>query len=209
MIEFIGFKKFYGNQLALEIPDCTIQEGIYWVKGVNGSGKSSLLKSMAGMLAHQGDILVDGVSIKKEPENYRSKVNFGEAEPVYPEFITGNEMIGFFISAKKGDSLQTTKLIERMQMAHFLDAPVKSYSSGMLKKLSLVLAFIGNPKVILLDEPLTTIDTAALNILYGLINEYRHQHGITFLITSHQALDAQILKDVQQLTIENKTLRRF
>src|ERR1700744_3718215 len=154
MLHFVKFQKFYGNFPALTIDELTITPGIYWIKGVNGSGKSTLLKSIAGMLAFNGDVLLNGaISIKKQPVAYRKLVNFAEAEPLFPEFLTGMEMIKLFASAKEAPAGQEEQFIGSMRMQNYIDRPIGTYSSGMLKKLSLVLAFLGKPKLILLDEP--------------------------------------------------------
>ena len=174
---------------------------------MNGSGKSTLLKSIAGILAFNGDILLDAtISIKKQPVAYRKLVNFAEAEPLFPEFLTGMEMIKLFASAKDAPAGQEQQFIESMKMQSYVDRPIGTYSSGMLKKLSLVLAFLGSPKLILLDEPLITIDTESLKILYSWISEQHNKNGVSFMLSSHQALDPDELPEAQELLVENQTL---
>lgn len=208
MLQFRKFEKRYGNFAALKIDELTISPGIYWIKGVNGSGKSTLLKSVAGILSFKGDILLNNsISIKKQPVAYRKLVNFAEAEPLFPEFLTGREMIDLFVSAKEAPAGQEQHLIETMSMSAYVDRPVGTYSSGMLKKLSLLLAFLGRQEIIMLDEPLITIDTASLKILYSWMAERHTQHGTSFLLTSHQALDAAELPAATELLVENQTLR--
>ena len=207
MLHFVEFNKFYGSFPALKIDDLGINPGIYWIKGVNGSGKSTLLKSIAGILAFNGDILLDAtISIKKQPVAYRKLVNFAEAEPLFPEFLTGMEMIKLFASAKDAPAGQEQQFIESMKMQSYVDRPIGTYSSGMLKKLSLVLAFLGSPKLILLDEPLITIDTESLKILYSWISEQHNKNGVSFMLSSHQALDPTELPEAQELLVENQTL---
>ncbi|WP_448699073.1 ATP-binding cassette domain-containing protein [Mucilaginibacter sp. AW1-3] len=208
MLSFKNFKKSYGAFPALKVPDLTLDPGIYWIKGINGSGKSTLLKSVAGILSFDGDILLDNsTSIKNDAVAYRKLVNFSEAEALFPEFITGTELIDLFTSAKGGQKGQEQSLIDSMKMQGFVGRPVGTYSSGMLKKLSLLLAFLGQPKMILLDEPLITIDTASLEILYTWIADRHRNNGTTFLLTSHQALDAEILPEAKQLLVEDQTLK--
>jgi ABC-2 type transport system ATP-binding protein len=90
MLQFIKFKKLYGGFPALKVDELSIDPGIYWIKGVNGSGKSTLLKSIAGILSFEGDILLNNsISIKKQPVAYRKLVNFAEAQPILPVFLTG------------------------------------------------------------------------------------------------------------------------
>lgn len=208
MIKFLNFRKSYGKNPVLEVPDLILNKGIYWIKGINGSGKSTLLRSMAGMLSCNGDVVIESnISLKNNPVKYRKVVNFGEAEPLFPLFLTGLEMIDLFVSAKHGSKNQKEKLIESLNMQQYIGARVNSYSSGMLKKLSLLLAFIGEPKVILLDEPLITIDTDSLNILYSWIAEEHINNQTTFLITSHQPLNAEYLPSTKALLVEKQTLR--
>lgn len=210
MIQFINFKKSYRTFPVLEIPELSLDRGIYWIKGVNGSGKSTLLKSMAGMLPCEGDIVIgNGISLKKDPVGYRKIVNFGEAEPLFPTFITGLEMIDLFVSAKNGSKSQKEALIADLSMQRYIGMPVGSYSSGMLKKLSLLLAFIGEPQIILLDEPLITIDASSLKILYRWIIQAHRNRKTTFLITSHQLLDPEYLPDMKELLVELQTLKRL
>jgi len=209
MLQFVAFNKFYGDYPALKIDDLNVEPGIYWIKGVNGSGKSTLLKSIAGILAFNGDILLNGdISIKKQPVAYRKLVNFAEAEPLFPEFLTGMEMIKLFASAKDAPTGQEQQFIESMKMQSYVDRPIGTYSSGMLKKLSLVLAFLGNPNLILLDEPLITIDTESLKILYSWIAEQHNKNDVSFMLSSHQALDALELPETKQLLVENQILVR-
>lgn len=208
MLQFQNFKKSYGNYPALKIENLQLQAGIYWVKGVNGSGKSTLLKSIAGILAFDGDILIDdSISIKKQPVAYRKLVNFAEAEPVFPDFLTGAEMIALFADAKDAPAGQAEQYIKSMGMQNFADRPVGTYSSGMMKKLSLLLSFLGKPKLILLDEPLITIDTASLAILNTWIRERHEKEGTSFLLSSHQILENGSLPISGELLVEDQTLK--
>lgn len=208
MLHFTNFNKFYSNFPALKISDLTLDKGIYWVKGVNGSGKSTLLKSIAGILSFDGEItLNNNISIKKHATAYRKLVNFAEAEPLFPEFLTGTEMLALFAAAKGAPKDQEVYFIESMNMQSYINRPIGTYSSGMLKKLSLLLAFIGHPQLILLDEPLITIDTDALMVLYKWINKLHAEEGVSFMLSSHQILDAEIIGNTSLLEVENQTLK--
>ncbi|PWK66358.1 ABC-2 type transport system ATP-binding protein [Mucilaginibacter oryzae] len=208
MLQFINFTKRYGSYPALKVDDLKLDKGIYWIKGVNGSGKSTLLKSIAGILAFDGDILLDSeISMKKQPVHYRKLVNFAEAEPLFPEFLTGTEMIALFADAKDAPKGQEQAYLKSMNMQSFVDRPIGTYSSGMLKKLSLLLAFLGNPRLILLDEPLITIDTASLAVLNTWIRERYEQQGIGFLLSSHQMLEGDSLPLTGGLLVEEQTLK--
>ncbi|MBT1689559.1 ABC transporter ATP-binding protein [Dawidia soli] len=193
MIQFDRFAKRYGTTTIVQIDALTLPVGIYWVKGANGSGKSTLLRSMAGVLHFRGDIAWNDLRLKKDTVSYRRVVNFAEAEPLFPEFLTGMEMIDLFRTAKSGARRQEEHYIESMHMQSYIHQPIGTYSSGMLKKLSLVLAFLGTPQLILLDEPAITLDAEALEALdRWIIGQYTRQ-GTTFLISSHQPLAMESL----------------
>jgi ABC-2 type transport system ATP-binding protein len=207
MLKIINFRKSYHRDLILQIDDLTIASGISWIRGSNGAGKSTFLKAAAGIVAFDGDLdLSSGISLKKQSVAYRKCVNFAEAEPVFPEFLTGTDLIGLFIKAKDAPKRQEDYFIESMAMGSYVSNPVGTFSSGMLKKLSLVLAFIGNPELVLLDEPLITMDSEALKMLYAWISESYIQKGTSFLLSSHQSLENKLLPDVKELLVANQTL---
>ncbi|ACU63158.1 ABC transporter ATP-binding protein [Chitinophaga pinensis] len=209
MLRIADFKKSYNQHPVLAVPSLELGAGIHWIKGVNGSGKSTLLKAIAGIIDFSGDILLDNVSIRQQPVDYRKKVNFAEAEPVFPEFLTGREMIRLFATAKQAPAGQEVPYLESMQMQSYLDQPLGSYSSGMLKKLSLVLAFTGTPRLILLDEPLITLDTASLDILYNWIRERYTAQGTSFLLSSHQPIEQDALVVNSVLLTADKTVKQL
>ena len=188
MISVSTLKKQYGTHLILDVPTLQFNTGLYWIKGINGSGKSTLLKIVAGIIPFEGEVEIDSINLKKQPTEYRRLVNYVEAEPLYPSYLTGLDLISFFSSARKANKEDVDKLIQKFNIQSFVQTPIGTYSSGMTKKLSLVLAFIGQPKYILLDEPLVTIDKESVPILYGLIKEYSAK-GMSFIFTSHQAFD--------------------
>jgi len=209
MLHFEKFSKRYGSTSVLEIGDLKIDGGIYWIRGLNGSGKSTLLKSIAGLLPFDGDVMLNqSLSCKSHPVEFRRKVNYGEAEPVFPEFLSGMDLVKVFVSAKNAPERQEQYYLERMRMLDYIHEPIGAYSSGMIKKLSIVLAFLGTPAVILLDEPLITIDSDSLKIVAEWIWERHRQEGTTFLMASHQVLDHHLLPGTMSLVVENRTLKK-
>lgn len=206
MLHLSQFEKSYFNHIVLKIDNIKIPEGIFWIKGSNGSGKSTLLKAIAGILSFDGDVAIGTIYLKNHGVSYRKLVNFAEAEPLYPEFLTGFEMVDLFAQAKGAVRGQEEDFIAEMGMKPYIHNPLGSYSSGMLKKLSLVLAFLGQPKLILLDEPLNTIDVESLEILYRWINEKHQNEKISFLLSSHQPLDETKLPGLKQINIQDKKL---
>ncbi|MBW8683970.1 ABC transporter ATP-binding protein [Chitinophaga rhizophila] len=195
--------KAYHDTTILEIPDLRLTYGVYWLLGGNGAGKTTTMKVIAGLIPFSGDIILNGtVSCSKQPVQYRRLVNYAEAEPLYPGFITGSDLVALYVKTKGPGFKDVEKMIELLGVSAFIHQPVSSYSSGMLKKVSLLLAFTGQPQVILLDEPLITLDTQSLPLLYTLVEEFHQQYGVTFCITSHQPVTAGAI----QLQVQGKNI---
>lgn len=206
MLSLKKFSKSFGSVEVLKIDNLNLKSGIYWIKGENGSGKSTLMKSIAGIIDFRGEIsLNDSLICNKHTVAYRKLVNFAEAEPLFPDFLTGDELMNLFANAKNAPPNQADFYIEAMKMREYIKEPVGSYSSGMLKKLSIVLAFLGKPQLILLDEPLITLDAESLKILYAWIEQKYQKEQISFLISSHQSLDLTV--DYQTITVKDHTAK--
>jgi len=208
MLQFRKVEKYYGAHLALTVPDLDLQKGMYWIQGENGSGKTTFLKMLAGLHPFKGEVILGlekPLSILKDRNDFLKSVNYAEAEPLYPPFLTAKDLVELYGATKKADIDAAKQQLEEL---HILDAylqPVGTYSSGMVKKLSLVLAFMGNPDWILLDEPLITIDVAAVELVCKWINDWHARKGISFLISSHQSF-ASGLDFTGNIRVFDKTL---
>jgi len=203
MLQLVNLRKAYGSRLILQIPQLTIPPGAYWIKGNNGSGKTSLMKIIAGINPFDGTILLNGVDLVKNPVAYRQQVSYAEAEPVFPGFVSGWDLIRFVKNTRKEKDDDLQALVNDFGIRDFLDYPVSTYSSGMTKKLSLLLAFIGQTKLILLDEPLITLEDGFLPKLFQLIKE-RMAHGTSFLLSSHQLFQQDQFQPDGVIVVENQ-----
>ena len=205
VLEINQLRQRYGEREILSIPSFAIERGIYWIQGENGAGKSTLFRTLAGMLPFEGNVRLDGrYDLKKDPVEYRLRLNLGEAEPLYPSFLTPADLIAFVAEAQRASPGQSDRLVEAFGI-NYLQNPFGSCSSGMVKKVSLLLAFLGDPSVIILDEPLITIDREAREVLFELIKEY-HRDGVTFLLSSHQLFEQEGLHVSQSFRLKNKSL---
>lgn len=206
MFQFNAVQKLYGNFIALDIPSLSIPNHVYWLKGENGSGKTSFLKMIGGLHPFKGDIILDGSSLKKNRVAFLRKVNYAEAEPLYPSFLTGKDMVKLYCQTKKADEKNAIALLEQLHILDAYNKPVGTYSSGMLKKLSLVLAFTGDAQWILLDEPLITVDADAVAFTCALINKTHSEKGTSFIITSHQPFQNNALMATQLMFARDKNI---
>jgi ABC-2 type transport system ATP-binding protein len=205
MYSLNNFSKSYSGNLIIGVERLRLVPGLYWIKGENGSGKTTLFRALAGLHPCEGDAgFDDGVSLKTTPRTYRKYVNYAEAEPLYPGFLTGKDLI-HFVGGAKGMLREQKQMIERLGLLSYYENSCDSYSSGMLKKLSLGLAFLGTPRVIILDEPLITLDEQARIFLVDLVHKFLSEQNTVVMISSHQHLD-QSLSITATFTVKNKTL---
>jgi ABC-2 type transport system ATP-binding protein len=174
------------------IPQLDLPQGIHLILGGNGSGKSTLLKALAGIHPASGEVFLNGTSLKSQPLDYRRKIGFSAAEPTFPEYLNLSDLISVVAKAKKSTGPEISELKSILDVEDFMTYPIGGYSSGMLKKSGLLLAFMGQPELIILDEPFTTIDSKTQAQLVQLIRQ-RAKQGTSFLITSHQSGPVEFL----------------
>jgi ABC-2 type transport system ATP-binding protein len=203
MLAIKNLSKKYGPHTVLDVADLNISNGTFWIEGANGSGKTTLLKIVAGICPFEGSVALNGIDLGKSPVAYRNQLSYAEAEPQFPPMLTGTELVRFFQKTRNAERLQVDELINQFNISDFLDRPVGGYSSGMLKKLSILLAFIGRQKLILLDEPLITLDVNFVPLLLSAIQE-RQAAGLSFLITSHQAFEHTGLTFDGRITVRDQ-----
>jgi ABC-2 type transport system ATP-binding protein len=208
MLSFKDYSKFYGSRRILEIQDCRINCNLSWIRGINGSGKTTLLKSVAGLIPFHGEIILDGLNLKKDPVRFRRIVTYSEAEPEFPSFLTGDELIGYTARTRKVDQQEVDDLRDLLGINLYSHSPCGSYSAGMTKKISLCMAFLGNPGLILLDEPLAFIDQETSERLTELINT-RIRQKTRIILTSHHDPGTEHLSPEAAYQIADHTLRRI
>ncbi|MBY0435102.1 MAG: ABC transporter ATP-binding protein [Cyclobacteriaceae bacterium] len=208
MLRLDHYAKRYHEHLVLQFDHLTFEKGAYWIKGENGSGKTTLFKSIAGVIPFEGSIqFADGIDVKKNPKEYRGRISYSEAEPIYPGFLTSKDLIRFVGNIRKSDDHQRKKYTEAFGVETFLEKPVETYSSGMVKKLALTLAFLGSPQLIILDEPLITLDGATRQVLFDMIKE-KLAENVIFLLSSHQSIAPEDVEVTGTYEIQNKTIQQ-
>ena len=201
-----NLNKQYGNHMVFEFERWEVNEGIYLIKGSNGAGKTTLFKIISGQIPFKGEVAIDHITLNNHPVAYRSLISYAEAEPQYPKFLTGNDLLDYHLSIRKAGRKTVDGLVEAFKMGDYMKNKIAGYSSGMLKKLSLICAFTGHVKLYILDELMITIDQAAIEVLYTLIKSHL-QEGKIFLISSHQEPDASRISLTGIFEIENQQLK--
>lgn len=176
-------KKFGKNQVLCGL-DLTINEGgIFAVLGPNGSGKTTLIKSILGMvIPDKGNIEVLGENINKSSD-YRHKIDYLPQIANFPSNLKVKELIKM-IKDLRNHTDDDERLINLFKLEPFLDKKLGTLSGGTKQKVNLVLTFMFDSPLIILDEPTTGLDPISLIRLKELI-EAEKTKGKTIFITSH------------------------
>jgi ABC-2 type transport system ATP-binding protein len=189
MLRFEGLCKSYGARQVLRSLNLACAPGAFVLRGPNGVGKSTLLRVLAGATpADSGAVWIDGRPLHAEPVAAKLRLAYAPDEsPVYP-FITGRELLAFVAHAKRcAVAPQVHAIVERLGLDRHLDTRCGAMSLGTQKKLMLAAAWIGDPAVLLLDEPSNGLDVDANAVLVELLRE-KSAHAVVFVSSHDQAL---------------------
>ena len=184
MISISGLHKKFGKNEVLKGIDLNIEHGkIYAILGPNGSGKTTLIKSILGMvLPDKGIIKIMDRPIKRGWK-YRKQIDYLPQIANFPENLKVSELIAM-IKDLRNDQGDAAALIELFKLEAYLNQKLSNLSGGTKQKVNLVLAFMFNSQLLILDEPNTGLDPNALIQLKELIKKEKNS-GKTLLITSH------------------------
>lgn len=189
MLKIDHFTKSYGDKKAVDDLSLHILPGeIYGFIGHNGAGKTTTLKSVAGIMQFdQGEILVDGVSTKKEPMACKKKIAYIPDNPDLYDFMTGMQYLNFVGDVFGVDAQQrrqrVKELADAFELTADLNQSIGSYSHGMKQKLAIIAAWLHQPKLILMDEPFVGLDPKASHTLKGMMRQVCNHGGAIFFST--------------------------
>ncbi len=167
MLKIEHLTKRYGDKVAVDDLSLEIKSGeIYGFIGHNGAGKTTTIKCSCGLLEFdQGEIYVDGISIKENPIECKKRLSYLPDNPDLYDFMPGIKYLGFVADIygmdPKDRDEQIHKLSDMFDITKDLAQPINSYSHGMKQKLALISAFMHKPKLVLLDEPFVGLDPVA------------------------------------------------
>lgn len=185
-VQFQGIEKHFDEKEVLRGATLTLETGkIYGLLGRNGAGKTTLFRVLAGEIAaNAGEMTIteDGVTRPLVPED----VGLVQSQPVLPSFLTGREFLRFLCDVEKKD-VDLDALFGAFQFQlEDADRLIVEYSHGMKSKINLMAMAILEPKILLLDEPLTSLDVVAAEEIKKFL---RRRKDDTILMVSTHILD--------------------
>ena len=189
MLNIQHLTKAYGGKKAVDDLSLHIRPGeIYGFIGHNGAGKTTTLKSCCGILQFDsGDILVDGVSIRKDPLACKKRMAYIPDNPDLYEYMTGIQYLNFIADVFGVPAAERAERIRRygdaFELTGDLAQPVSAYSHGMKQKLAILSALVHAPKLLLMDEPFVGLDPKASHQLKVLMRQFCDGGGAIFFST--------------------------
>ena len=187
MIETRALRKAYGPSVALAGVDLRVSRGeMVGLIGPNGAGKSTLLKVLATLIEPTaGTALVAGFDVVREPMEVKKRIGYAPESGFLFDALTGREFLDMAVDLKKLDheeaDAQLLELSQLLGLQDVLKQPISAYSKGMRKKVSIVSALIGNPDVLILDEPVDGLDRSSVAALIDVLRGLRERMTTTIL----------------------------
>ncbi len=189
MLEIQHLSKRYGSKVAVDDLTLHIRPGeICGFIGHNGAGKTTTIKACCGILPFDsGEILVGGVSVRKDPIACKRQLAYLPDNPDLYDFMTGVKYLNFIGDVFGVGQAERRERIgrygEMFALTQDLGQPISAYSHGMKQKLAIISALLHQPKLLILDEPFVGLDPKATHLLKGVMGELCQAGGAIFFST--------------------------
>lgn len=208
-LEVENIEKYYGDKKVLDNVSITIDKPmIYGLLGPNGAGKTTLLNIITGVInPDKGTVLIKG--LKPSSEEARRLIGYCPQEPALYKNLSGLDNILFYsrlYGLSDREAMRRAKeLLEFLNLTSYAKVKVGKYSGGMMKKLSLAIALIHDPEILILDEPTTGMDPNVRRSVWDLLIKLRRE-GKAILLATHYMEEADYLSDIVGIFNSGKLL---
>ncbi|WP_158553800.1 ATP-binding cassette domain-containing protein [Absiella sp. AM29-15] len=198
LLEIKHITKTFQDVCALQDITCSFDKGIYGLIGANGAGKSTLFKILTtSLIPDEGEILYQGTSIQQLKQEYRSHIGYMPQNQKGYGQLSAYQFL-YYIAALKGLKNNETKrqiieLAEKVHLENDLHRKIKNFSGGMRQRLLFMQALLGNPDILILDEPTAGLDPYERIIMRNHIFDISHNK--TVIIATHVMQDIEYIAD--------------
>lgn len=204
-----NLKKEYGTTKALKDFSMVFQPGIYGLLGTNGAGKSTLMNLLTDNITRTGgEILLDGTEILTLGKSYRAKIGYMPQQQGFYPYFSPMAFLLYMADLKnlnrKTAKKQSLDLLEKLNLMPVKNKPMGGFSGGMLQRVLLAQALLGNPDILLLDEPTAGLDPKERIRVRNLISNLSKNKII--LLATHIVTDIEQIADQVILLKEGELL---
>ena len=195
ILEVKGIAKKLGKREIIKELNFQVNEGeIFGFLGPNGAGKTTTIRMLVGLISYdKGEIRICGEDLGKNKEKALKSVGAVVENPELYNYLSGKENLMQIARIRKVSKEEIDELIELVGLTNRINDKVKKYSLGMKQRLGLAAALIGNPKLLILDEPTNGLDPSGIMDFRGIVKKAARERGMAVFISSH------ILSEVQNL----------
>lgn len=208
ILEIRGLRAGYGRRTVLENISITLAARDWFVLlGPNGCGKSTLLDCVVSrLLPSGGEILIDGFSLRKDPHEAKRRLGYACAPDVLPALLTARQCLEVHAASKEqsGVGADLLALAEELQFTPYLESFVDTLSLGTRQKLAVLLALVGDPLLIVLDEAFNGLDPASALILKRHLRTRIETRGGALLLATHSLDIVEHYADSAGVLIDGK-----
>lgn len=193
-IEISNLTKLYGKTVGIKDLSLNIKQGeIFGFLGPNGAGKTTTIRCMLNILIpNQGSIKINGEIVSRNSSHLKNDIGYLPGELYYPKGFSVKNLIDYIESLKKKSCNRKEELLKRFNLETY--KKIQALSHGNKQKLGIILAFMHDPNIIILDEPSSGLDPLLQQTLYDLILEEKKK-GKTIFFSSHNLDEVQKICD--------------
>jgi ABC-2 type transport system ATP-binding protein len=190
LVEVSGVSVRFGSFLALDNLSLKVMPGeVFGLLGPNGAGKTTTIKVLMGLVAASlGEARVCGFNPLLDPVAVKSRIGYVAENSIVYESLSPRDFFEFVVSMRKIDSVSANRVVSRLanvfDLAAYFDSPIATLSMGLKQKVALIAAFVHQPPVLLLDEPLNGLDAKSSRVVKDLMSLHV-QSGGAVLFSTH------------------------
>ncbi|ACP54932.1 ABC transporter ATP-binding protein [Saccharolobus islandicus] len=196
MIVVSSIVKKYGNKIALDNVSLEVKKGEFVsLIGPNGAGKTTLIRILLTLMKpDKGEVQILGENPFRNKRIFKA-IGYVQEIPNYPPFLTGRQVLELSAKIRGVDKSEVKRVLEFVEMENYANNPIIKYSKGMVQRIAIAESLLGNPSILIMDEPNMGIDPIFSLKTRELLNKLKRKDNVSILMTSHELEDVKKLSD--------------
>ena len=201
--------KIIGERTIVDDVSFDLNAGeIFGFLGPNGAGKTTTIRMLVGLIRPtQGSVTVCGFDLRRDFEQALRCIGCIVENPDLYRFMTGRENLEHFARMLRVPSSEIERVASLVNLSHRLDQRVGTYSLGMRQRLGIAQALLGEPRVLILDEPANGLDPAGIREIRQLLRSLAAEHGLAVFVSSHLLAEIELTADRVAIIHKGRILR--
>lgn len=201
--------KVIGDRTIVDDVSFDLRPGeVFGFLGPNGAGKTTTIRMLVGLIRPtHGSVTVCGFDVRRQFEDAMRCIGCIVENPDLYRFMTGRENLEHFARMLRVAPAEIERVAELVNLAHRLDQRVGTYSLGMRQRLGIAQAMLGNPRVLILDEPANGLDPAGIREIRELLRGLAAERALSVFVSSHLLSEVELIADRVAIIHKGRILR--